>query len=63
VIQKLNAQGRLEKKEAKKGTALFDKVFSLFIHIISLPILSFFCSDPIEDFSDHGICLFKTSLV
>eukprot|EP01018_Ginkgo_biloba_P030142 Gb_35181 [translate_table: standard] len=25
VIQKLNAQGRLEKKEAKKGTALFDK--------------------------------------
>lgn len=25
VIQKLNAQGRLEKKETKKGTALFDK--------------------------------------
>lgn len=26
VIQKLNAEGRLEKKEAKKGTG-FDKVF------------------------------------
>jgi chromodomain-helicase-DNA-binding protein 1 len=25
VIQKLNAQGRLEKKETKKGTAIFDK--------------------------------------
>eukprot|EP00252_Welwitschia_mirabilis_P022955 TRINITY_DN6373_c0_g1_i2.p1 TRINITY_DN6373_c0_g1~~TRINITY_DN6373_c0_g1_i2.p1 ORF type:complete len:1772 (+),score=448.14 TRINITY_DN6373_c0_g1_i2:174-5489(+) len=25
VIQKLNAQGRLEKKEAKKGTSMFDK--------------------------------------
>jgi hypothetical protein len=26
VIQKLNAEGRLEKKEAKKGGSLFDKV-------------------------------------
>jgi len=25
VIEKLNAQGRLEKKETKKGTALFGK--------------------------------------
>jgi hypothetical protein len=26
VIQKLNAKGRLEKKESKKGGSLFDKV-------------------------------------
>lgn len=26
VIQKLNAEGRLEKKETKKGNSMFDKV-------------------------------------
>jgi chromodomain-helicase-DNA-binding protein 1 len=26
VIQKLNAEGRLEKKETKKGASMFDKV-------------------------------------
>jgi hypothetical protein len=34
VIQKLNAQGRLEKKETKKGTAIFDKVQSHFLAIV-----------------------------
>lgn len=28
MIQKLNAQGRLEKKETKKDASVFDKVFS-----------------------------------
>ena len=39
VIQKLNAQGRLEKKEAKKGTG-FDKVCNAF------SIIYIFLSNP-----------------
>lgn len=42
VIQKLNAQGRLEKKEAKKGTG-FDKVIyaltMLFASMLFVPLL------------------------
>ena len=30
VIQKLNAEGRLEKKESKKGGSMFDKVGFVF---------------------------------
>jgi len=35
VIQKLNAEGRLEKKEAKKGGSYFDKVRTFGKTIIS----------------------------
>jgi len=36
VIQKLNAEGRLEKKESKKGGSIFDKVGFGFDYLVSL---------------------------
>jgi len=36
VIQKLNAEGRLEKKETKKGGSIFDKVGFGFYYLVSL---------------------------
>jgi len=36
VIQKLNAEGRLEKKEAKKGGSYFDKVRTFCKSVYSL---------------------------
>ncbi|KAI5418373.1 Protein CHROMATIN REMODELING 5 [Lathyrus oleraceus] len=43
VIQKLNAEGKLEKKEAKKGGSFFDKVVSVF-HLSSIQVANF-CND------------------
>ena len=39
MIQKLNAEGRLEKKEAKKGGSYFDKVRT-FVKCILISLLS-----------------------
>ncbi|WJX71031.1 DNA helicase [Trifolium repens] len=57
VIQKLNAEGRLEKKESKKGGGLFDKITKSKLLRMNSSKVGNFCND--EDDASFWSCWIK----